>query len=347
MDRLKTNVLKFVDWVTLNRNLLFLAVCFMIHAVFAVVFYRLGIWLLALLNCFSCCFYIRYLLIARDTSEKSMVSTYFEIILFSVLSELALGPEFGFHLYIIGLAAAIFYLVPTYGNKRFTYEIFGIVTVFILEFVVKVFKLQFPNLRDPALPYDTAFYLVNLLITTTVVLSATFLYSKETDSVWDSLRYNMNHDALTGLYNRRFLERQIELIPDNKRRQYVIAMVDIDFFKKVNDTYGHEAGDAVLVKVAACLKETAQNENLAVRWGGEEFILYFPNTTPDKIFPLIESLRMRIENMVIETGGKLIHVTITSGIATGMADSNYEKVIGNADEKLYLGKQRGRNRVII
>ena len=276
-----------------------------------------------------------------------MVLTYFEIMLFSFLSEIALGPDYGFFLYIVGMSAAVFYLAPSYGNKRFVYQIIGIVTTLVLEGFVCILDIRFPDIQQVMTPYQTSFYLVNIGITGTIVLAATFFYSKETEKVWKSLEYSNNHDALTRLYNRRFLERYIEEIPYGKRTDFVIAMVDIDFFKKVNDTYGHEAGDKVLVKVASCLQDAAGKDNLAVRWGGEEFILYFPDHTQELVYTKMEELRREVESLVIQAAGCPIQITITSGIACGLADSNYEKVIRSADEKLYLGKQRGRNRVVV
>lgn len=347
MDRLNVKLQKSIDWFTKNRNMLFLAVCLVIHGLYTLIFYKIGIWTLTALNFISSSFYFDLLFLKKDTSEKSMVYTYFEIIAFSVVTEFILGPEYGFFLYIVGMASAVFYLVPSYGNKRFVYQIVGIVTVLVLEAAVRLINIRFSGVQELMSPYRVAFYLINIGITATIVLAATFFYSQETEKVWESLKYSMNHDVLTGLYNRRFLERHIEVIPRSERSQYVISMVDIDFFKKVNDTYGHEAGDKVLARVAGCLQDTAGKDNLAVRWGGEEFILYFPKTTPDAILPVMEDLRKEVESLVIESGGNKIQVTITSGIATGMADSNYEKVIRSADEKLYLGKQRGRNQVIV
>ena len=347
MEKITIKLGRIMDWFIANRNKLYLAVCLVIHVIYMGVFFTLDLLLLGYLNFVSSAFYFYFLFIKKDTSEKTMVMTYYEILIFSALSELALGPEYGFFLYMVGMSATVFYLVPSYGNKRFIYQGMGIALALITEGTIIINGISFPHMQQVVEPYRIPIYLVNLGITATIVLAATFFYSKETESVWETLRYNMNHDVLTGLYNRRFLERHIELIPEKEKSQYVVSMVDIDFFKKVNDTYGHEAGDEVLVRVSDCLKETAGKENLAVRWGGEEFILYFPNTTPDLIYPVMEDLRKKIENMVIVVKGKDIRVTITSGIATGLADSNYEKVIGSADEKLYLGKQRGRNRVIV
>lgn len=338
---------RVVERLTKNRNALFLAVCLAIHGGYMVIFQTLDIWQLSLLNMISCGFYANLLLIKKDTGEHGMVCTYFEIIAFSVLSELLLGPDYGFFLYIVGMSAAIFYLAPSYGNRRFIYQLIGIVTSVVLEGVILIFEIRFPQIQKAVLPFQTPIYLINLTITALIVLAATFFYSRETEKVWESLRYNTDHDALTSLYNRRFLERYIEEIPYDSRTKYVIAMVDIDFFKKVNDTYGHEAGDKVLRKVAFCLQDTAGKDNLAVRWGGEEFILYFPDATQEEVYTKMEELRKEVEALVIPSGGYHIRITITSGIAYGLEDSNYEKVIRSADEKLYLGKQRGRNRVVM
>lgn len=338
---------KGIDWLTKNRNTLFLAVCLTIHGLYMIIFLVLDVWQLYTLNMFSSLFYFNLLFFKKDTSERMMVFTYFEILIFSVLSEIVTGSDYGFFLYIVGMSAAVFYMVPSYGNWRFVYQIAGIVTALVLEGAIQIFDISFPNIQMVMAPYQTSFYLVNLGITATIVLAATFFYSQETEKVWKSLEYTTNHDALTSLYNRRFLERYIEEIPYGKRTDYVIAMVDIDFFKKVNDTYGHEAGDKVLMKVADCLQDTAGTDNLAVRWGGEEFILYFPNKTQEEVFKKMEELRQEIEELVIPAAGKHICITITSGIACGLSDSNYEKVIRSADEKLYLGKQRGRNRVVV
>ncbi len=347
METVKINFIKMINWITNRRNLIFLIACLVIHAVYAVAFFLMRIGFLTGLNIFSCCFYFFYLFIKRDTSERSMLATYFEILLFSVLSELALGPEFGFFLYIIGMSATVFYLLPSYVNKRFVYQFIGIALVLVLEGVIILLGVHFPGIREMAEPYQPVIFLANIGITASIVLASAFFYSKEIEVVWETLNYNMNHDALTGLYNRRFLESEIRRVSEQQRKEFVISMMDIDFFKKVNDTYGHEVGDEVLMKVASCLEEAAKEDNLAVRWGGEEFIIYFPNMKREQAYTAIENLRKQIEDMVIQTGGRDIRVTITGGIAEGLPGSNYEKVIKCADEKLYIGKQQGRNRVIV
>ncbi len=346
METIKVKFINSINWITNRRNPLFLIACLLIHAVYAVVFYMIGIGFLTALNVCSCCFYFFYLFIMQDTSEKSMLCAYFEILSFSVLNELALGPEYGFFLYIFGMSATIFYMLPSYMNKRFFYQSFGIALVMCLEAVVKLVGIPFLWIGEMAKPYQPAIFLANIGITASVMLASAFLYSQEIETVWASLNYNINHDTLTGLYNRRYLEHKIRHM-DHLQDEFAITMVDIDFFKKVNDTYGHDAGDEVLVKVAACLMEAATEDNLAVRWGGEEFILFFPNTKCEQAYTTVENLRKQVENMVILAGEREIHVTITSGIAEGFPGSNYEAVIKSADDKLYIGKQKGRNQVVV
>lgn len=347
MEMVKANFIKIINWITNRRNLIFLVTCLIIHAVYAGIFFFMDIHFLTVLNIVSCCFYFFYLFIKQDTSEKSMVATYFEILLFSVLSELALGPNYGFFLYIIGMSATVFYLLPSYVNKRFLYQLIGIAVVLTLEGIVTLMGVQIAGIQDMAEAHQPAIFLANVGITASIVLAAAFFYSKEREVLWESLNYNMNHDSLTNLYNRRFLESVMRRVPKYEQGEFVISMLDIDFFKRVNDTYGHEVGDAVLVEVASCLDKIAGKDNLAVRWGGEEFIIYFPNMELEQAYSVVENLRKQIENTVIRTGGGEIQITITGGVAEGHPGSNYEKVIKRADEKLYMGKQQGRNRVIV
>lgn len=170
--------------------------------------------------------------IKKDTSEKSMLATYFEILFFSVMSELALGPNYGFYLYIIGMSATVFYLLPSYVNKRFLYQFIGIALVLVLEGVIILFGIHFETVQGMAEAHRPAIFLANIGITAAIVFVAAFLYSKEIESVWDTLNYNTNHDTLTNLYNRRYFEDEITRFPEEWRKEFVVCMLDIDFSRK-------------------------------------------------------------------------------------------------------------------
>ncbi|MBP7349088.1 MAG: GGDEF domain-containing protein, partial [Butyrivibrio sp.] len=157
-------------------------------------------------------------------------------------------------------------------------------------------------------------------------------------------------DPLTGLLNRRgIIEKLIQIAPEGKRwdTEYInIAIGDIDFFKQVNDTYGHEAGDAVLQKLGEILQEYMSKSGLIARWGGEEFLFVFYGINGDESMHKLEELRKMIAAMQIEHENQIIRITITLGLQEHMAGDSVEHTIIEADKKLYIGKQTGRNRVV-
>jgi len=158
-------------------------------------------------------------------------------------------------------------------------------------------------------------------------------------------------DALTGLYNRRHLERQldVEIASALRHRKHLtVAMLDIDHFKRVNDTYGHAAGDAVLKSFAAKVSELVRPEDLFARYGGEEFTLVLRDTHTSQAMVLAERLRSTIEQSEVVFGGVTIRVTSSCGVAGLEECEQPDKatVMRIADERLYQAKQTGRNRVI-
>lgn len=162
------------------------------------------------------------------------------------------------------------------------------------------------------------------------------------------LREQANTDTLTGLANRRFFSQIANKELSLMRRQkeyFAVLMMDIDHFKTVNDTYGHPAGDFVLVKVASCLSQTIREEDMVARIGGEEFVVGSPYTNRLAAIVLAERLRKAIDQLEIEYEGNQIPVTISIGIALMPQDGEtVEEVLAAADERLYTAKQNGRNR---
>ena len=148
-----------------------------------------------------------------------------------------------------------------------------------------------------------------------------------------------NKDTLTGLYNRHYMmERLKEAYEGDK--PCGIAMIDIDNFKSINDRYGHSAGDEVLRKVAQTIEETC-TDCIASRWGGEEFLILTGENSE-----LIEQLRKAVENLTVEFEEKVIKVTLTAGFEPKNKELTLDKWIVSADEKLYRGKNSGKNRVV-
>jgi diguanylate cyclase (GGDEF)-like protein len=157
-------------------------------------------------------------------------------------------------------------------------------------------------------------------------------------------------DALTGLNNRGEFQRQLKEEEERSRRynrSFSLLMLDIDHFKTVNDSYGHQAGDEVLRAVAARLREQIRPVDHAARYGGEEFVVILPETTNEGALALAERLRTAVADTAVPvTEGRTIPVTISIGVATFPADAGSETaLIAGADAALYAAKQGGRNRI--
>jgi diguanylate cyclase (GGDEF)-like protein len=168
----------------------------------------------------------------------------------------------------------------------------------------------------------------------------------------ESLKNLSIRDPLTGLFNRRYLVETLEREFYRARRAaapLAIIMIDADHFKRFNDTFGHEAGDAVLRELGAFLKSSVRAEDIACRYGGEEFCLVLPQMSRDGARERAEAIRQGVARLDIKSGGKALGpVTLSLGVASYPDDADTgEAVLASADAALYQAKQRGRNRVCV
>jgi diguanylate cyclase (GGDEF)-like protein len=166
-----------------------------------------------------------------------------------------------------------------------------------------------------------------------------------------ALKHASLHDALTGLVNRRHLLEHMGAEAARRAREprpFSLALFDVDHFKKVNDTYGHEAGDRVLKAVAGLLSGEngrLRAADLGGRWGGEEFLILMPETGLGEAMVLAERLRAGIAGHAMDDNGAAFRVTASFGVAEGLAGESFDDAIRRADAALYRAKHNGRNRV--
>lgn len=155
-----------------------------------------------------------------------------------------------------------------------------------------------------------------------------------------------NTDTLTGLYNRRRTIEYLENLLASSDTQISICLCDIDFFKRVNDTYGHDVGDEVLKRIAETFQKRLPPDTFISRWGGEEFLLIFPRLNGDESIIALETLRQKIKELVFGGGTETFSVSLTYGLVEYDYHSDLTTLLKEADEKLYLGKEGGRDRII-
>ncbi|MCK5931012.1 MAG: diguanylate cyclase [Fulvimarina manganoxydans] len=168
-----------------------------------------------------------------------------------------------------------------------------------------------------------------------------------TNSSRERLAREATTDPLTGLSNRRDFERRLETLLEKAGKTdspVSLLILDIDHFKTVNDTLGHEAGDRVLVRIADVVRERIGNDHLAARYGGEEFVVAMPDTDTGEATAVAECLRTTIERATHPSPGNGLRVTVSIGVST--VTGRFEDAFRTADRALYAAKSGGRNRVV-
>ncbi|TIH17017.1 diguanylate cyclase [Marinifilum sp. JC120] len=164
----------------------------------------------------------------------------------------------------------------------------------------------------------------------------------------EASRDRANKDFLTGLWNRRYFFEYGEPLYEQAvlgAREFCVGMLDIDHFKKINDTYGHDAGDEVLKKFSALLAEYVGDAGLVSRFGGEEFTVVLDGVPADELVDFLEEFRMLVEGFSVEFKEQIITLTVSIG-ATADMDDSLTAMVSRADDKLYEAKRSGRNKVL-
>lgn len=224
------------------------------------------------------------------------------------------------------------------------------------------------QIKDADIKNSRLQQIVTLLGAMLTIMGGIFIYmlyrkvkqtNQRLEEVNQQLEFHSVRDPLTGLYNRRsFLEmmkeRGEDVSPERREADTdspdCLIIMDIDHFKHINDTWGHSAGDAVLIEVANRLRSAVRDSDMTLRWGGEEFLIYAPKTKPALLAPLVERVLKAIGTTPVLVGNNAIPVTVSAGYISlpfsGVPESacNWEKAMQLADMALYMGKVNGRNR---
>ena len=171
----------------------------------------------------------------------------------------------------------------------------------------------------------------------------------ELQDLQTELKLLASTDSMTKLYNRRYFTKTSKHILDLAKREnqdISLIMLDIDKFKTINDTYGHDVGDEVIISLANELISTQRSSDVVCRFGGEEFVILLPNTPIEGAVHTAENIRKNIENIILEINNKQISFTVSIGVSSIKQDeTNIEKALKRADEALYSAKENGRNKV--
>jgi diguanylate cyclase (GGDEF)-like protein len=285
------------------------------------------------------------------------VSYFFTIVISSIKVRIII---FSLYFIVIGIQSIYLLLFQTEKDKRIIYRNTAIacalmVILNICRIITVLTNTHVVGFIISA-PVDSIIMLssqmINIAMTFSLVLminSKLFMgiqeFANEKEALVLELRKLANTDGLTGVFNRSKIE-QILTTEVLRSRRYKhplsVILADIDHFKTVNDTYGHNVGDVVLTGIASLMKQHVREVDTVGRWGGEEFLIVCPDTTSDGAKKLAEKLRKKIEKHNFKDVGSK---TISMGIAQIEKDDWDEDMIKRADKNLYRAKKSGRNRV--
>lgn len=197
-----------------------------------------------------------------------------------------------------------------------------------------------------------AFQILNSIMIFWLLALVSYFFSTDTQALEgklieynEQLKTQASVDPLTSLHNRRSTMEYLENLLKYAEQQISICLCDIDFFKRVNDTYGHDVGDIVLKKIAETFRKELPDCFLS-RWGGEEFLIIFPHLNGDDANVELETLRQKIKKISFDSGSESFSVSLTYGLVEYDFHSDLTAILKEADEKLYLGKNSGRDRII-
>lgn len=282
-----------------------------------------------------------YFFIARERLDIYLRMVYGWLTLYMSVTTICLGYGFGFHLYSLSMIPIIFY--TEYMAYKLENSSVHAVLYSVVVIICYLFSTAYSTYFGPVYIVEgklpIVFWVFNSLIVLGFVTFYSYILINMTIKSDKLLSERANKDPLTKLYNRNYMMDRLKQAYEGDK-PYYIAMIDIDNFKRINDSYGHSAGDEVLKKVASVMTSVCTESTIS-RWGGEEFLI-LTLSGPD----LIEKLRVTVENTAIEFEDQKINVTVTAGVSSKENGVSLDKWIIASDEKLYNGKRNGKNRVV-
>lgn len=327
-----------------------------VHIFLSFIFWSFRILPLFLFNIFSVFAYLACTqLIRREHFWPVYCITYLEIILHSFIATICIGWKYGFAQYIIALIPVGFYICYTMNTGRWkiliaTGSAFFAMASFLSCKLLSFFKIPMYEIAETSA--ELHLYVFNSVCTFMFLIVFSLIFISEINLSNIHLRYQneildklASTDPLTGLYNRRSMDVFLQQA-QKADSGFCVVMCDIDDFKKVNDTYGHDFGDVVLKEVARIITKQVGANGYVCRWGGEEILILVSGSAKENATHIAENIRSNVANHVFELNSRWIHCTLTLGISAYKEGQTVEETITDADNHLYQGKRSGKNKVV-
>ena len=326
-----------------------------VHVLLVFIFGTIGSVPMTIYNTCSVAGYLMCLpLIRRNALSWVFAYICVEVPLHSFLAIYVAGWDYGFAMYLIAIVPVGFDMSFALKNPMRGIRISMIFGLF--SFVTFISCRMFSYYNVPLYSVDNEFfvqtvYFFNMLCTFLLLLVYSFIFASEINIAQTVLKKKNSElanlaskDTLTGFYNRRKMHEYL-VYAAGGNETFSLIMSDIDNFKKLNDTYGHDCGDEALKAVSDACRSCVSDGDRICRWGGEEFLI-LTNRSLNDAADTAEKIRYAVEHCNLVFNGSSIKITMTLGVSEFDPSSTVDKAITAADQKLYIGKNSGKNRVV-
>lgn len=320
-----------------------------LHISQTIIFWALSCPMLVIYNIASVIFYLGMIFLVQKKMYRLAVSLiHVEVCMFTIISTVFGGWGMGLPMYLLAISALVYFCPFEHKIISYMFSV-GELVIFIF---LRIFTYDavpiYSHVPKEALTY---IYMYSMVCCFFIVLFAAFSSNLSASVTYQQLRkenealYSQaSHDFLTGLLSRRaFLEKLDSMERD---KPLVIALADIDDFKLINDSYGHNSGDDVLQAISNIIKSQPAEAFSACRWGGEEFVFLFNSQDLSLAHSRLLQLHNEIGSEKFLFGGKTVQITMTFGLYKGKPGEDVFSVIDHADELLYKGKASGKNQIV-
>jgi diguanylate cyclase (GGDEF)-like protein len=298
-----------------------------------------------------------FLLAISFLSAINFYLFYKNKIKYTLSSDLLLYPLLALMLYLVATGgvdntgALWIYAIPVislflYGLRK------GLVVLLFFSAIVVLILFLPADILDFSVQYSFDFK-IRLILVFLLVVALTLAYAYSTQKLFSQMhlmneRLTMmaEEDQLTRLQNRRGIQYQLKRLYEDAQRtgkNFSIILCDIDFFKDINDRYGHQIGDQVLIEIAQIIKETIRKSDMAARWGGEEFLIVLPGARQREAYQVAEKIRQNVLKFPFYYQGQELRISLSSGVSQMKDAASIDDLIRQADDYMYQAKSKGRN----
>ena len=307
-------------------------------------------WPLAIVAGITFSVYMIFLWFFQEHYDAWVIVCFASVLIFTILNSFFAGWQAGFQNFLFAEVAAFF--LPNIkqdgkGKRSFIISLF-FVTVYMILFVLFLHGVDAKY--GFHIPGSEKLYIINTLSAFFTIMMFTYVYSTHSERRLTELSRRADFDELTKIYNRYSINQILANLIDQyevNRKAFSVAIIDIDFFKNVNDTYGHNSGDDVLKGIAKILKKYSKTGVIVGRWGGEEFIAIAPHhIETTKFVKELDQIRKYIESGAFVSQGQRISITISAGVEKYRDGWGPKEVVDAADKNLYRAKESGRNKIV-